>query len=76
MSSAITGTACNCMYGSRDPRCCIARARRQELVEAHRLGAAGIPLPPVDEPPPSIAHLNAINNGVNDRIARLNAIRL
>lgn len=41
---------CNCAHGASDPRCCIARARRAELVEAHRLGREGKPLP--DEQPP------------------------
>ena len=42
--------ACNCMYGTQDPRCCIARARRRELEEAWRLGREGKPLPPEKEP--------------------------
>ncbi|TDO18112.1 hypothetical protein EV580_1294 [Mycobacterium sp. BK086] len=64
--------ACNCAYGPQDPRCCIAKARRAELEEAHRLGREGKPLPEDREPPPSIASLNV----VRDDIARLNAIRL
>lgn len=27
----VTGFACNCMYGNRDPRCCIAKAREAEI---------------------------------------------
>lgn len=42
--------ACNCMYGAQDPRCCIARAQRTALEEAHRLGREGKPLPPVKPP--------------------------
>ena len=64
--------ACNCMYGTNDPRCCVARAHRRELEEAHRLGREGKPLPPVDAPPPSIAELNV----ANESIARINAVRL
>ncbi|BCP02512.1 hypothetical protein MINTM018_52810 (plasmid) [Mycobacterium intracellulare] len=41
--------SCNCMYGTQDPRCCVAKARRRELEEAHRLGREGKPLP--DERP-------------------------
>ena len=41
---------CNCAYGPADPRCCIAKARRRELEEAHRLGREGKPLPPDDGP--------------------------
>lgn len=63
--------ACNCMYGTNDPRCCVARARRRELEEAHRLGREGKPLPPV-EPPPSIAQINV----VDDELARINAVRV
>lgn len=62
---------CNCMYGPNDARCCIARARRQELEDAHRLGREGKPLPPINAPPPSIAALNA----VDDSIARINAVQ-
>lgn len=43
----MNSTVCNCMYGSQDPRCCIARSRRAELEEAWRLGREGKPLPPV-----------------------------
>ena len=50
-SGPVPSHACNCMYGTQDPRCCIARARRRELEEAHRLGREGKPLPPVPEPP-------------------------
>lgn len=48
---AVAGHACNCAYGDRDPRCCIAKARRRQLEEAHRLGREGKPLPPVPDPP-------------------------
>lgn len=54
--------ACNCMYGTNDPRCCIARAQRRALEEAHRLGCEGKPLPPVEEPP-ATSWLTAINRG-------------
>lgn len=40
--------ACNCMYGSNDPRCCIAKAERTAREEAHRLGRQGKPLPPIE----------------------------
>jgi hypothetical protein len=62
---------CNCMYGERDPRCCIARARRAELEEAHRLGREGKPLPE-RQSAPSIAEANVIR----DDIARINAVRM
>lgn len=42
--------ACNCAYGPADPRCCIVKARRRELEEAHRLGREGKPLPSADGP--------------------------
>lgn len=75
-ASLNTPHACNCAYGPQDPRCCIARARRAELEEAHRLGREGKPLPP--ERPAglgagvSIARLNV----VRDDIARLNAVKV
>lgn len=40
--------SCNCAYGTTDPRCCVAKARRAELEEAHRLGREGKPLPEAD----------------------------
>ncbi|GAS98792.1 RING finger membrane protein [Mycolicibacterium canariasense] len=48
--TAAGGHVCNCAYGPADPRCCIARARRRELEEAHRLGREGKPLPPQGAP--------------------------
>lgn len=57
--------ACNCQYGSQDARCCINRARRQELEEAHRLGREGKPLPEDDTPVGDISWLAAIANGIN-----------
>lgn len=49
MTNDLDGTvACNCMYGTMDARCCVNRARRRELEEAHRLGREGKPLPPAE----------------------------
>lgn len=42
--------SCNCAYGTQDPRCCVAKARRAELEEAHRLGREGEPLPGPGQP--------------------------
>lgn len=42
--------SCNCAYGTQDPRCCVTKARRVELEEAHRLGRRGEPLPDQDRP--------------------------
>lgn len=45
VSSSGTASACNCMYGTADPRCCINRARRQQLENAWEMGRRGEPLP-------------------------------
>lgn len=37
--------ACNCAFGPQDPRCCIAKAQRRVIEDAHRLGRQGKPLP-------------------------------
>jgi hypothetical protein len=37
--------ACNCQFGPQDPRCCIAKAQRRVVEDAHRFGRQGIPLP-------------------------------
>lgn len=67
--------ACNCAYGPSDPRCCIAKARRAELEEAHRLGREGKPLPeqkPRTLDPDWLSRINA----VSDEISRANVQRV
>jgi hypothetical protein len=43
--------ACNCAYGTDDPRCCVARAQREHDRKIWEMGRRGEPLPP--EPDPS-----------------------
>ena len=36
---------CNCMYGTQDERCCINKAKQQELYNAWRAGRDGLSCP-------------------------------
>lgn len=62
--------ACNCQYGTQDPRCCIRRAQRRHDEEVWEMGRQGIPLP--EEKPTA----DAIWQAVADARAKMEAENL